>query len=116
MYYILPRRYYEMTGNLAEYSNVTDWDAEQVLAVLAPYLLKYGKAKKGEIMKIVVEHLSEKQLRKYIDALLDKGMLRKEGERGNTTYYIGDNYIRQANILDEALKIGLSQMQKDGKI
>ena len=105
-----------MTGNLAEYSNVTDWDAEQVLAVLAPYLPKYGKAKKGEIMKIVGEHLSEKQLRKCIDALLDRGMLRKEGERGNTTYYIGDNYIRQANILDEALKIGLSQMQKDGKI
>ena len=116
VYYILPRRYYEMTGNLAEYSNVTDWDAEQVLAVLAPYLLKYGKAKKAEIMQIVGEHLSEKQLRKYIDALLDNGMLRKEGERGNTTYYIGDNYIRQANILDEALKIGLTQMQKDGKI
>ena len=116
VYYILPRRYYEMTGNLAEYSNVTDWDAEQVLAVLAPYLLKYGKAKKAEIMRIVGEHLSEKQLRKYIDALLDNGMLRKEGERGNTTYYIGDNYIRQANILDEALKIGLTQMQKDGKI
>ena len=116
VYYILPRRYYEMTGNLAEYSIVTDWDAEQVLAVLAPYLLKYGKAKKAEIMRIVGEHLSEKQLRKYIDALLDNGMLRKEGERGNTTYYIGDNYIRQANILDEALKIGLTQMQKDGKI
>ena len=47
-----------------------------------------------------------------IDALLDNGMLRKEGERGNTTYYIGDNYIKQANILNEALKIGLSQMQK----
>lgn len=116
VYYILPRRYYEMTGNLAEYSIVTDWDAEQVLAVLAPYLLKYGKAKKAEIMRIVGEHLSEKQLRKYIDALLDNGMLRKEGERGNTTYYIGDNYIKQANILDEALKIGLSQMQKDGKL
>ena len=41
VYYILPRRYYEMTGNLAEYSNVTDWDAEQVLVMLAPYLLKY---------------------------------------------------------------------------
>ena len=116
VYYILPRRYYEMTGNLAEYSIVTDWDAEQVLAVLAPYLLKYGKAKKAEIMRIVGEHLSEKQLRKYIDALLDDGMLCKEGERGNTTYYIGDNYIKQANILDEALKIGLSQMQKDGKL
>ena len=43
-------------------------------------------------------------------------MLRKVGERGNTTYYIGDNYIKQANILDEALKIGLSQMQKTKNI
>ena len=51
-----------------------------------------------------------------IDALLDNGMLRKEGERGNTTYYVGDNYIKQANILDEALKIGLSQMQKTKNI
>lgn len=52
-----------------------------------------------------------------IDALLDNGMLRKEWEeRGNTTYYIGYNYIKEANILNEALKIGLSQMQKDGKI
>lgn len=84
--------------------------------MLAPYLLKYGKAKKAEIMRIVGEHLSEKQRRKYIDALLNNGMLRKEGERGNTTYYIGDNYIKQANILDEALKIELSQKQKDGKI
>lgn len=67
-----------MTGNLAEYSNATDWDAEQVLA---HYLLEYGKAKKAEIMRIVGEHLSEKQPRKYIDDLLDKGMLRKEGER-----------------------------------
>ena len=116
VYYILPRRYYEMTGNLAEYSNVTDWDAEQVLTVLAPYLLKYGKAKKADITKIVGGHLSEKQLRKYIDDLVDNGMLRKDGERKNTTYYIGDNYIKEANIKNEALKIGLSQMQKDGKI
>lgn len=116
VYYILPRRYYEMTGNLAEYSNATDWDSNQVLAVLAPYLLKYGKAKKAEIMRIVGEHLTEKQLRKYIDTLLDRGMLRKEGERGNTVYYIGENYIKEANILNEALKIGLSQMQKEGKI
>lgn len=116
VYYILPRRYYEMTGNLAEYSNATDWNAEQVLAVLAPYLLKYGKAKKADITKIVGGHLSEKQLRKYIDDLVDNGMLRKDGERKNTTYYIGDNYIKEANIKNEALKIGLSQMQKDGKI
>lgn len=44
--YIMPRRYYELTGNMTEYSNLIDWDDEQVWAVLFPYLNKYGKAKK----------------------------------------------------------------------
>lgn len=116
VYYILPRRYYEMTGNLAEYSKIMDWDSDQVMAVLAPYLMKYGKARKADIVKIVGSHLSEKRLRNFLDSLLERGMLRKEGDRGNTVYYLGDKYIRNANILDEAVRIGLSQMQKDGKL
>ena len=89
VYYILPRRYYEMTGNLAEYSKIMDWDSDQVMAVLAPYLIKYGNARKSDIMKIVSSHLSEKRLRNFIDSLLERGFLRKEGEKGNTTYYLG---------------------------
>ena len=86
------------------------------MAVLAPYLMKYGKARKADIVKIVGSHLSEKRLRNFLDSLLERGMLRKEGDRGNTVYYLGDKYIRNANILDEAVRIGLSQMQKDGKL
>ena len=116
IYFILPRRYYEMTGNMAEYSKMTDWDSNQVMAVLAPYLMKYGKAKKADIMKIIGTHLSEKRLRTFIDNLVGSGMLKKEGLKSNTTYCLGEKYIRETNIINEALSIGLTQMQKDGKI
>ena len=53
--YIMPRRYYELTGNMTEYSNLIDWDDEQVWAVLFPYLNKYGKAKKNRHIQVVDE-------------------------------------------------------------
>lgn len=116
IYFILPRRYYEKAGNLAEYSKITDWDANQFLAVLAPYLQKYGKAKKADIINIVGNHLSEKQLRNFIDELLDTGMLKKVGKTGQTTYFLGDKYLEDSHILNEALQIGLRKMKEDGKI
>lgn len=116
IYYILPRRYYEMTGNLAEYSNMTDWNAHQLMAILMPYLQKYGKAVKSDIVKLVGDHLSEKQLRKFIDELVANGILDKVGEKRATTYSIGEKYIANSHIMNEALKIGLDQMMKDGKI
>lgn len=116
IYFILPRRYYEKSGKLAEYSKITDWDANQFLAVLAPYLKKYGKAKKSDIVNIVGNHLSEKQLRHFIDELLDTGMLKKVGKTGKTTYFLGDKYLEDSQIFNEALQIGLRKMKEDGKI
>ena len=116
VFYLLPRRYYEMTGNTAEYSMKTDWDASQVLAVIAPYLIKYGKAKKADIVKIVGNHISDKQLRRFLDELISVEVIKKEGKSSNTTYSIGDRYVKDTNILNEAISIGLSQMKKDGKI
>jgi ATP-dependent DNA helicase RecG len=116
VYYILPRRYYEMTGNLGEYSNMIDWDAHQLMAILIPYLQKYGKAGKSDIVKLVGDHLSEKQLRKFIDELVLNSVLEKKGEKRNTVYIISDKYIANSQIMNKALKIGLNQMLKDGKI
>jgi hypothetical protein len=68
-----------MTGNLAEYSNMIDWDARQLMAILIPYLQKYGKAMKADIVKLVGDHLSDKQLRKFIDELVSNKVLDKNG-------------------------------------
>ncbi|MCM1530732.1 MAG: putative DNA binding domain-containing protein [Bacteroides sp.] len=111
--YILPRRYYELTNKLSEYSRLTDWDDEQVWAVLFPYLRKYGKAKKADIANLIGNHISETQLRRVIERLTEQGMLTKNGKTTNTVYSISSAYLARLDVLTEATKIGLGQMKKD---
>lgn len=89
-YYLLPRLYYELSGDLATYSLKTDWDINQVWAVLHPFLKKYGKAKRSEINQLLGAHISDKQFRNFITELKAKGLIRTEGERGQLTYLLGN--------------------------
>jgi ATP-dependent DNA helicase RecG len=69
IHYILPRRYYEFAGDVAAYSLATDWVINQVWAVIKAFLMKYGKAKRTDLDKIVGNHVSEKQMRRFLDTL-----------------------------------------------
>ena len=89
VHYILPRRYYELAGDTAAYSLATDWDIDQVWAVIKPFLLKYGKAKRTDLDKVVGNHISEKQMRRYLDELREKGLVETEGKRNYMYYMIG---------------------------
>jgi len=93
--YIMPRRYYELTGNMTEYSNLIDWDDEQVWAVLFPYLNKYGKAKKTDISKLLMSHISDSQLRRVIERFTDKGLIIKSGKTVNTVYTLSPTIYRE---------------------
>lgn len=115
-YYILPRRYYELSGDLATYSLQTDWDINQMWAVLCPFLQKYGKAKRSEINKLLGSHISDKQFRNFMDLLKTKGLVRTEGERGQMTYSLGDNYNAHNALLNKALEIGLNELHNKGEI
>ena len=115
-YYTLPRRYYELAGKTADYSMITDWNAEQVMAVLGPYLQKYGKAKKSDIVKIVGNHISEKQLRNYLDQLKSIDFIKTEGERGQMVYMLGKSFLDNSDIITKALKIGLKTLIEKGEI
>lgn len=115
-YYILPRAYYELSGDIAKYSLMTDWDVHQVWAVIYPFLVKYGKAKKSDIVTLCGNHLSDKQLRKFIDELKSKGMLKTEGERGQMVYMIGDSYLGSNEIMNKAQEIGLKELIDKGEI
>ncbi len=115
-YYILPRKYYEMSGDLAAYSLKTDWDINQVWAILCPFLQKYGKAKRAEINKLLGEHISDKQYRNYMEEFKSKGLIRTEGERGQMTYFLGSNYKAHNEIINKALEIGLTELHNKGKI
>lgn len=89
IYYILPRRYYEFAGDVAAYSLATDWDIEQVWAVIRPFLKKYGKAKRVDLDKIVGNHVSEKQMRRFLDTLREEGRIVTEGKRNYMYYMLG---------------------------
>lgn len=106
--YIMPRRYYELTGNMTEYSNLIDWDDEQVWAVLFPYLNKYGKAKKTDISKLLMSHISDSQLRRVIERFTDKGLIIKSGKTVNTVYTLSPDYLQRIEVLNQATKIGLT--------
>ncbi|MDE6557018.1 MAG: putative DNA binding domain-containing protein [Duncaniella sp.] len=115
-YYILPRKYYELSGDLASYSLKTDWDINQVWAVLCPFLQKYEKAKRSELNKLLGSHVSDKQFRNFMDELKAKGLIRTEGERGQMTYSLGDNYNTQNALINKALEIGFNELHNKGEI
>lgn len=110
--YILPRRYYELTGNQSEYSELTDWDDEQICSVLFRYLKKYGTAKKTDIAKLIGQHISDSQLRRLLERLSEgpNPPLIKEGKTRNLTYSLSKDYLGQVDLLNEATRRGLSQM------
>lgn len=114
IHYILPRRYYEFTNNLSEYSNLTDWDDQQVLAVLIPFLEKYEKAKKADIVRLIGSHMSETQLRRTIERLCETGgYLVKTGKTTNTYYSLSTVYKKQRTLINEATKIGLNHIMNE---
>lgn len=103
--------------NLAEYSGLTDWDDQQVLAVLLPFLTKYGKAKKADIASVIGPHISDTQLRRTIERLTQPGgPLIKTGKTANTVYSLSPEFRGQMSLLQEATRIGLSHILKNQEI
>ena len=89
IHYILPRRYYELAGDTKSYSSASDWDIEQVWTAIKPYLQEHQKVKRAELDKIVDGHVSEKQMRRYLDELRKSGRIVTEGKRNYLYYMLG---------------------------
>lgn len=92
-------------------SKLVDWTATRVLAVLALYLEKYGKAKKSDILKIVGDHVTDKQLRNFLDQLKKSELIKTDGERGKMVYMLGEKLKKQNDIIAKALNIGLKALE-----
>lgn len=54
-----------------------------------PFLKKYGKAKRADLDKIVGNHVSEKQMRSYLDTFRKDGRLITEGKNRYLYYVLG---------------------------
>ena len=92
IHYILCRSYYEFTGNTAEYSKKSDWNTSQVTSIIIPFLTKYNKAKMGDFVKLLDGHLTRRQVRVYIQHMVDQNILTASGKGYGTYYEISNNY------------------------
>lgn len=114
-YYILGKDYYEMSGKMSEYFNLTDWDESQVLSIVASFLKKNKTAKMGDFANLFVGHLSRKQIRSYIEKLVENGMLSYAGDGKMRTYSLSKRYESEMALISKAVEIGLNEMSKQAK-
>lgn len=116
IHYILCRSYYEFTGNTAEYSKKSDWNTSQVTSIIIPFLTKYNKAKMGDFVKLLDGHLTRRQVRVYIQHMVDQNILTASGKGYGTYYEISNNYKRNSVLIDKAFIIGIEELKKRGEL
>lgn len=116
IHYILCRSYYEFTGNTAEYSKKSDWNTSQVTSIIIPFLTKYNKAKMGDFVKLLDGHLTRRQVRVYIQHMVDQNILTASGKGYGTYYEISNNYKRNSVLIDKAFILDIEELKKRGEL
>jgi ATP-dependent DNA helicase RecG len=114
-YYILGKEYYELAGRLADYSKITDWDENQAFTMIASFLKNNASAKMGDFVNLLSGNLSRKQIRTYIEKLVDNGMLTFEGEAKKRTYSLNRKYKDEMALINKAVEIGLIEIREQTK-
>lgn len=112
VYYILSKDYYEFTDEKAKYYNLQELDENQVLVTILQFLSKEGKAKMKDFVGLFEDKLSRKQVRTRVDKLVAKKMLKQEGEGSSSTYEMGENYVKEMEVVFQALEIGMKEIEK----
>lgn len=61
------------------------------------------------------EYISRKQIRSYIEKLVENGMLSYTGEGKMRTYSLSKRYESEMALITKAVEIGLNEMKKQAK-
>lgn len=115
-YYILSRSYYEFTDNKVEYFKRTSWDLSQAFSLIVSYLNKNPKAKMGEFVNLFDGHLSRKQVRTFIQQLVDNQILISEGKGYGTFYSLGNDYKKKDELMNKAFILGCEELKRRGEM
>lgn len=114
-YYILGKDYYELSGKMSEYFKLTEWNEGQVMTMVDSFLRKNRTAKMGDFADLFMGHLSRKQVRTYIEKLVEKGTLAYSGDGKKRTYSLSKQYESELALITQAVKIGLNEISKQAK-
>jgi len=112
-FYILCRSYYEFTGDTATYSAKSDWDLGQMLTLITPYLMKYKMAKMGDFVKLLDSHMTRRQIRIYVQKLVEQKVLVATGVGAGTRYTLSEECVKGSEILSKAMEIGLKALMNE---
>ena len=112
-FYILCRSYYEFTGDTATYSAKSDWDIGQMLTLVTPYLMKYKVAKMGDFVKLLDSHMTRRQIRIYVQKLVEKKVLVATGVGAGTRYTLSKEYVKGSEMLGRAMGMGLKVLMNE---
>jgi len=116
IYYILSKSYYEFCGKEGEYSKRDDWNAVQAWPVVLAHFSTFKKAKMRDFVSILGTHMSRRKIRVIIDQYVEQSYLGKEGVGSGTVYFISDEYVKNSEIMNKALGIGLEELKRRGEI
>jgi ATP-dependent DNA helicase RecG len=115
IFYILSKDYYEFTDEKAKYYNLQELDENQVLVTILQYLSREGKAKMKDFVGLFEDKLSRKQVRFRVEKLVTNKMLKQEGEGSSSIYEVGENYVKEMEVVFQALEIGMKEIEKSKK-
>ncbi|WP_228520923.1 ATP-binding protein [Flavobacterium sp. HJJ] len=112
VYYILSKDYYEFTDEKAKYYNLQELDESQVLNTILQFLSNESKAKMKDFVGLFEDKLSRKQVRFRVDKFVSNKILEQQGDGSTSTYKLSDNYIKQIEVISQAINIGMKEMEK----
>lgn len=112
VFYILSKDYYEFTDEKAKYYSLQEIDDNQVLTTILQFLSKEGKAKMKDFVSLFEDKLSRKQVRFRVEKFVKSKMLKQEGEGSTSIYEIGENYVKEMEVIFQALDIGMKAIRK----
>ena len=110
--YNLCRSYYDFTGDPAEYLRKSDWGIDQMIPIIAPFLEKYTQAKMGDLVKLLDGHMTRRQIRVYVQKLVEQKVLTTTGVGSGTRYKLSDEFKKRSEVIEEAIQIGLETMAR----
>lgn len=121
-YYLLCRSYYDFAGDLAEYARKSDWDDNQMLKVVVPYLAKYASAKMSDFVKLLESHMTRRQIKVSVQRLASQHILISAGKGSGTRYSLNPRYKVATEVTDYVLEkiveeirseVNVQKMSKD---
>lgn len=114
-YYVLSKAYYEFTDEKAKYSK-SNWGHDKAFYIILQHLKDFERAKMKDFVDLFEGQITRKQVRNIVIKLVEGKQLSVNGTGSGTYYTVGDNFLKEMDVVEKALKIGLQHLKDKGEI